>query len=267
MDMIGTLPSDDNKFLCVIGARQHSTYGKDACEKLIGGLKGYPIVIVSGLAIGIDSISHETALSVGLKTIAFPGSGLSGAALYPSSRRALAREIIKAGGTLLSPFPTHQLGTGWTFPIRNRLMAGTSHATLIIEAKRRSGTLITADYAAEFGRDILTVPGSIFAELSYGPHMLIRRGATPVSSSHDILESLGFKVTRADGMQQALPNFAEVSLTDDEKKIVNHLRLESQNSSDLIEKTSFLPPRFNSIISELELRGIVAERDGLYRLT
>ncbi|MBU6427283.1 DNA-processing protein DprA [Patescibacteria group bacterium] len=265
--MSGQLPSDDNKFLCVIGSRAHSKYGEEACERLISGLKGYPVVIVSGLAIGIDSLAHKAALSAGLATMSFPGSGLSDKVLYPPSRRSLAKRIVDSGGALLSPFNIDQEGTQWTFPVRNRLMAGASHATLIIEAKHHSGTLITADYAAEFGRDILAIPGSIFSDLSYGPHMLIRRGATPISSSSDILEALGFKIFRADGMQQALPNFAEVSFSEEERTIVDCLRSENLTSTDLIERIGLPSSKFNSIISELELRGLVSQIGGRYRLS
>lgn len=266
MDLAGTLPSDDNKFLCVIGSRLNSNYGEDACQKIIRGLEGYPIVIVSGLAIGIDSLAHYTALEVGLRVIAFPGSGLSDEVLYPRSRRDLARRILDSGNALLSPFESNQRGDIWTFPVRNRLMAGMSHATLIIEAARGSGTLITADYAAEFARDILAVPGSIFADLSYGPHMLIRRGATPITCANDVLEALGFIVNRKDGMTDALPNFAEMSLSDDQRMIVENLKREPLSSSSLIEKTLFSSSQFNATMSELELRGIIKESEGQYFL-
>ena len=266
MDLAGKLPSDDNKFLCVVGSRNHSEYGKDVCLKLISGLRGYPIVIVSGLAIGIDSLAHEAALSAGLTTIAFPGSGLSRETLYPSSRRELAMRILESGGALLSPFSSNQIATVWTFPTRNRLMAGSSHATLIIEAGRKSGTLITADYAAELHRDVLTVPGSIFSELSYGPHMLIRRGATPIASSADILQAFGFRVVRNDGMNQALPNFAEMALTPEQRTIVECLKIESLSSTDIIGKTGYSSTKFNTIISELELLGTIAESNGKYKI-
>lgn len=267
MSMAGVLPPNDCKYLCVIGARKNSNYGNETCRKLISGLAGYPIVIVSGLAIGIDSIAHDVAIKTGLKTIAFPGSGLSAEALYPSSRRTLAMEIINSGGTLISPFRDDQLGANWTFPTRNRLMAGASHATLIIEAKKKSGTLITADYATEFGRDVLAVPGSIFCDLSYGPHMLIRRGATPVTSSEDILEALGFKVARGDEAQNPLPNFAEMSLSPEEKNIIDYLRLEPLPPSELVEKLSVSPAKLSTVISGLELRGIVSEQDGIFKLS
>jgi len=191
MDIVGSLPTDDHSFLCVIGSRNHSPYGEEACRQLIGGLKGYPVVIVSGLAIGIDSIAHEAALDTGIKTVAFPGSGLARGVLYPHSKRKLADRIVTSGGALISPFEFDQPSMNWTFPARNRLMAGMSHATLVIEARQGSGTLLTAEYATDFNRDILAVPGSIFSELSYGPHMLIERGAVPITTSLDILKALG----------------------------------------------------------------------------
>ena len=150
MEYIGTLPSEANKFLCVVGSRHHSQYGRDACEKLIKGLEGQPIVIVSGLANGIDSIAHESALRSGLITIAFPGTGLSENILGQARNYNLGRRIVDAGGAILSPFKRDQNGTDWTYPVRNRIMAGISHATLIIEADIDSGTLITASAAAKF---------------------------------------------------------------------------------------------------------------------
>jgi len=123
---------------------------------------------------------------------------LSWPVLYPQEHIGLAERIILSGGTLLSPFERYQEGAPWTFPTRNRLMAGISHATLIIEGREKSGTLITAGNAVEFGRDVMVVPGSIFSELSVGPHKLFKDGAIPVSCSNDILEVLGFDVYDSD---------------------------------------------------------------------
>ena len=175
LECAGALPPGDSyKYLCVVGARNFSEYGRDVCKSLISGLRNYPIVIVSGLALGIDSIAHETALQVGLKTIAFPGSGLAKEVIYPKSHLRLAERIVKSGNTLLSSFDHNQIGMNWTFPVRNQLMAALSHATLIIEGKKGSGTLLTAKYANDLGRDVLIVPGSIFSDLSYGPHLLYK---------------------------------------------------------------------------------------------
>jgi DNA processing protein len=274
MDIIGSLPSPEHKYLCVVGARKFSDYGKDACTKLIAGLNKYPIVIVSGLAFGIDSIAHEAALEAGMKTVAFPGSGLKPENIYPRAHLGLAERIIENGGALLSPFKPDQVWTSWTFPFRNRLMAGISHATLIIEARAHSGTLLTADYAMEFGRDVMTVPGSIFSDLSYGPHMLIKRGAIPITSSEDILEALGFDLPKGNLITDKKSDVSfpqnqsllDLSLSPHEKMIVDHLRHKPLSSSDLIEKIAIPSSMFNIIISELELRGVVLQSEGIYQI-
>jgi DNA processing protein len=265
MDIAGTLPSDDHKFLCVIGARRYSTYGKEVCEKLISGLAGYPIVIVSGLAVGIDSFAHEAALAAKLKTISFPGSGLEERSLYPSNRRKLAHNIVAAGGALISPFKKEQIGTKWTFPVRNQLMAGISDATLIIESRKKSGTVITAEAAGNFNRTLLAVPGSIFSELSEGPHMLLRDGAIAVRSSLDILEALDLTPHTA-AIQQSLLNLDALSLSSEEKLIIECLRGELLSSTDIIEKTHLNSTAFNIATSELELRGLIVQSGSRYRL-
>ncbi|HJL55739.1 MAG TPA: DNA-processing protein DprA, partial [Candidatus Paceibacterota bacterium] len=214
----GKLPEDDMKFLCVVGSRKYSPYGKEACKTLIEGLRGYDVVIVSGLALGIDGIAHEAALDAGLTTIAVPGSGLGDDVLYPSTHKNLAKRILDAGGALISEFEENFRATSYSFPQRNRIMAGMSHATLIIEAEEKSGTLITSKFATEYNRDVLTVPASIFSDNSYGPHMLLRLGATPVTSSEDILEAFGLK---ADVGQQKLKL---EDLSSDEKKVVEILK-------------------------------------------
>jgi DNA processing protein len=181
----------ETQFLCIVGARRHSSYGREACEKLVAGLAGYNICIVSGLALGIDAIAHESALAAGLPTIAFPGSGLDHSVMYPPRNQRLADRIVAAGGALLSEFDMDTVAAPWSFPKRNRLMAGISHATLVIEAKRPSGTLITSSFAGDFNRDVFAVPGDIFSPLSEGPHMLIARGAAIITSSRDILHEFG----------------------------------------------------------------------------
>ena len=260
----GTLPDNTHVYICIVGSRKNSLYARDVCEHIIKGLVGYPVVIVSGLAFGVDSIAHEMALKYKIKTIAFPGSGLSLGVLYPGAHRSLAKRIIDNGGALISPFPMEQIGTHWTFPFRNRLMAGISHATLIIEARKGSGTLLTAEYATQFNRDILAVPGSIFSELSYGPHMLINNGATPVTGTKDILRVLGFTV-QSEAPQQSLL-LIDNSLSPLEKNIVETLRRGPLSGSDLIEKTKLTSSVFNMIISELELRSIVIQNQGTYSI-
>jgi DNA processing protein len=159
-------------------------------KTLIHGLQGTPIGIVSGLAKGIDGLAHEAALDTGLYTVAVPGSGLDRSVLYPAQHRGLADRILNNGGALVSELSAHTRAAKWTFPKRNRLMAGISTATLLIEADQRSGTLITARLAADYNRDVLAVPGSIFAAQSTGTNQYISHGATPITSAADLLTQL-----------------------------------------------------------------------------
>lgn len=186
----GNMPSDMH-WLCVVGPRQHSAYGARACTSLIEGLAGYPIGIISGLALGIDALAHSLALEHGLTTIAVPGSGLDDSSIYPRAHLDLAHRITESGGCLLSEYPPGTRAAPWTFPRRNRIMAGIADAALIIEGGEKSGTLITARLALEYDRDVLVVPGEIFSPLSVGPLGLLQYGATPIVCAEDILHALG----------------------------------------------------------------------------
>src|SRR3989338_8439854 len=187
----GEVPNYENKFLCVVGSRKYTPYGKDIVSTLISGLEGFPITIVSGLALGIDAIAHRAAIKNKLGVIAVPGSGLDPKAMHPKTNIQLAEEIINEGGTLISEFEPDFKATLWSFPLRNRIMAGMSHAVLVVEAETKSGTLITAKLATGYNREVFAVPGSIFSPTSDGPHLLIKLGATPIRNSEDILEALG----------------------------------------------------------------------------
>lgn len=182
--------SPDLKFLCVVGSRRYSAYGEQVCQDLIKGLAGHPVVIVSGLAYGIDSIAHKCALDAKLPTIAIPGSGLDDSVIYPQPHLGLAHQILEKGGCLLSEYPQYMHTQRWVFPRRNRIMVGLSDAVLIIEGEQKSGTMISARLGTEYNRDVLSVPGSIYSSHSDGPNSLLRLGATPVTSSEDILEAL-----------------------------------------------------------------------------
>lgn len=300
LDIAGApIPSDDHKFLCVVGSRQYTKYGEDVCRYLIRGLRGYPVVIVSGLAIGIDSIAHEQALECGLHTISIPGSGLDESSIYPASHFNLAQRIIDSGNTLLSPFEPTQHSTLWTFPARNRVMAGISHATLVIEGRVGSGTLITAKHAVEFNRDVMIVPGSIFSETSYGPHTLHIDGAIPVSTPREILVNLGLEEPQKPPTStkkkrpwynsqpdkpviaedpDVLPNITtsynsdtdhapeRLDLLPEEQLIMNLLRDSSQTNSELVEKSHLSPIKLSIILSQLELKELIENNDGMIRI-
>jgi DNA processing protein len=250
----GNLPYAKTKVLAVVGSRQYSPYGKEVCEKLIAGLRGHPIAIVSGLALGIDSIAHRAALSSGLLTIAIPGSGLDDAVLYPASHRNLAKQILDEGGALLSEFEPEERAAPYMFPQRNRIMAGMSDAVLVIEAQEKSGTLITSRLAIDYNRTVLTVPGSIYAKGSYGPHMLLRLGATPVVKSGDILEALGLEAERE-------VNITPEYLSENEKGVLALLD-EPRTKDELVTLLALPIHEANVVLSTLEIKGLIEERLG-----
>lgn len=254
----GSLPPENYKRLCVVGSRKHTQYGKEVCESLISGLSGLPISIISGLALGIDSISHRTALKNDMHTIAVPGSGLSSGVLYPRSHLQLAEEIVESGGALVSEFPDDFKPTQWSFPQRNRIMAGMSHAVLVIEAEEKSGTLITSRLATEYNRDVLTVPGSIFSPQSSGPHMLIKLGATPITKPEEIMLALGFKI-------EEKVKKTYIPETKEEQTILD--LLVTPRERDDITRESGLPPHIvSSVLAVLEIKGVVTESMGEIRL-
>ncbi|MCX6753750.1 MAG: DNA-processing protein DprA [Candidatus Nomurabacteria bacterium] len=256
----GKLPSEDVVYLAVVGSRKYTSYGRDICEKLIHGLKGYPIVIVSGLAIGIDTIAHKAALEAGLTTISFPGSGLDNSVLHPRNNVKLAQEIIDKGGCLISEMDPSWKATLYSFPQRNRLMAGISKAVLIIEAEEKSGTLITARMALDYNRDVLAVPGSAFSSNSNGTNWLIKQGATPVTNSGEVLEALGFEVTKEKRSDKE--KYADCGK--DEMKIIELLR-EPMERNDLIRELGMNIGPANALLSIMEIKELIKEEMGEIR--
>jgi len=256
----GKLPDPDMIFLTVVGSRRYTSYGKEICQKIIKGLAGYPIVIVSGLAIGIDSIAHRSALDTGLTTISFPGSGLDNSVIHPRSNIHLANEIVKSGGCLISEQIPSFIATLYSFPQRNRLMAGISKAVLIIEAEEKSGTLITARMALDYNRDVLAVPGSAFSSNSNGTNWLIKQGAIPVTNSNDVLEALGFEIERP--IQTDAEKYADCSK--EELIIINLLR-EPMSRDELIRISKMEISQANALLSIMEIKELIKEQLGEIR--
>ena len=247
------LTQTDIKYLCVVGSRKYTQYGKQVCETLIAGLRDAPICIVSGLALGMDAIAHRAALAADLLTVAVPGSGLNPNVLYPQTNVNLSREIVDAGGVLISEFKPDFKATPWSFPKRNRIMAGMSHATLVIEAGEKSGTLITSRLATEYNRDVMTVPGSIFSANSKGPNMLLSLGATPVTTSADILDALD--ISRGDTLTD------NTHLSDIEQKLLNLLN-EPLPKDELIRQLNIPTHEAQILLSSMELKGIITDQLG-----
>lgn len=246
---------EDTIFLAVVGSRALTSYGKQVCRMLIEGLRGYPIVIVSGLALGIDREAHLAAIENGLRTIAFPGSGLHEKALYPAQHRGLAEEILAHGGALFSEYEPHEKAAPWTFPKRNRLMAGVSTMVLIIEAQEKSGTLITARLATDYNKRVGAVPGSITSALSKGSNWLLRLGAVPITESADILSELGLTE------QAPRASLSSLILTPEEERLLDALT-EPKTREVLMTELSLDASAANVLLSVLEIKGLIRESMG-----
>lgn len=253
----GALPSSKLKLLAVVGSRKYSTYGSQVVDHLLTGLQGTPVGIVSGLALGIDSLAHEAALKNQLYTLAVPGSGLGDDVIYPTRHKALAYRILAAGGGLLSEFSPTFKATKWSFTKRNRIMAGICHATLMIEATEQSGTLITARMTTDYNRELLVVPGNIFSSNTAGTHQFLKLGATPVTTATDILTALNIDPITTP------PLFDSSSLSSDEQRLWDILT-EPMDKDTLIRTSNLSPITANIVLMQLEIKGLVAAKLGQY---
>lgn len=256
----GTLPPESHVWLAVVGSRACTPYGRQALRHLIEGLRGYPVAIVSGLAYGIDTEAHRAALDAGLPTVGVPGSGLDWSVLYPRANAGLAREIVEKGGALLSEESPDARTMDYMFPKRNRIMAGLSRATLMVEAKEKSGSLITAKLCVEYNRELLVVPGSIFSAESKGTHQFLRLGATAVTTPEDILQAIGIAPREGGGLS---------SLRDDlsvEEKRVFEILASPLSRDQLIDALELPVTDANVLLSTMEIKGLIVEELGVVRI-
>jgi DNA processing protein len=252
----GEMPPSDFKMLCVVGSRACTPYGRRMTQTIIAGLSRYPVAIVSGLALGIDGEALKAALDVGLPAVAILPSSCDDSSIYPRTNRPLAQRILARGGCLISEDKGPHKAALYDFPKRDRLMAGMSMATLIVEAGEKSGTLITARLALDYNREVLGVPHEIGRESGEGVNRLIREGATLVRNADDILQSLGLKLL--DNPQQApLPT----DLTDIEVRVLEALT-GALVRDELIEASELSAQEANVALSSLLIRGLIAERLG-----
>jgi DNA processing protein len=239
-----------------VGSRNYSNYGKQVVEYLIRGLRGHNIAIISGLALGIDALAHTAAIESGLYTLAIPGSGINDAVLYPQTNRRLAYQILEQGGGILSEFEPSFTATKWSFPKRNRIMAGMSHATLMIEASEKSGTLITARLTADYNRELLVVPGNIFGENSKGPHQFLKLGATPITTPDDILAV--FNIEQAPAQEAKHTEYSP-----DEMAVLEKLK-EPIDRDSLIRALGLDTSEANTLLMDMELKGRIHESNGIF---
>ena len=249
----GNLESTGDEFaISAVGTRKYSSYGKQITEKIIGELASQEITIVSGLALGIDALVHETTLTHGGRTIAVLGSGLFRENIYPSKNRYLADRICGNNGLLVSEYPPETLPLKGHFPQRNRIIAGLSVATLVLEAPERSGALITAKHALEFNRDVLAVPGNINSINASGTNNLIKLGAKLITSAADVLEVLDLSQ-----IKDFVSNRKIVADSKEEEILLEFLSNEPIHINELIKSSSLDTAMVNSTLVLMEMRGKV----------
>lgn len=239
--------------VAIVGARACSSYGRSVARGLARELAAAGLVVVSGMARGIDGEAHRGALEAGGPTVAVLGCGIDRD--YPASHAELARRICERG-LVVSEYEPGVEPAPWRFPARNRIIAGLSRATVVVEARERSGALITADFALEEGREVLAVPGEITSALSAGTNELLRLGATPVTCAGDVLELLGLEAPAAP---------PPARLGEAAESLLERLR-EGALTGDEIVRTAVIGPAAASVaLVELELAGAIALEDGVYR--
>lgn len=252
----GKLQTDEFP-LAVVGTRKISAYGRQVCEQLVSDLTRSGFAIVSGLALGIDACAHLTCVKNNGRTLAVLGSGLDKQNIYPSHNRYLADQIIANGGCLFSEYPPGTIAFKQNFPHRNRIIAGLSLGSLIVEAAASSGSLITAKYALEFNREIFAVPGSIYSPTSAGCNDLIKQGAKAVIVAEDILDEFNLdkpeKLTKA---REKLP------LSEGEKKLLDILTHEPRHFNTLVNSSGQKTEDIASALSLLEIKGLAENIGG-----
>jgi len=260
----GNADLNSSKIVAIVGTRNNNEYGKSVCEKLVEDLAEQNILIVSGLAFGIDSIAHKSALKNNLKTVAVLGHGLD--RIYPTQNKSLAKQMIEQGG-LLTDFRSKTNPDKQNFPKRNRIVAGISDAIIIIETGIKCGSLITAELGNGYNKDVFAIPGRTNDTKSEGCNYLIKNNkACLITSADDLLENMSWKEQKKPSAKKQRELFIE--LTDDEKIIVNILQQQEQiHIDELYIKSGLSSSAVASALLTLEMQGVVNSLPGkIYRM-
>lgn len=255
----GNADLNSSKIVAIVGTRNNNEYGKSVCEKLVEDLAEQNILIVSGLAFGIDSIAHKSALKNNLKTVAVLGHGLD--RIYPTQNKSLAKQMIEQGG-LLTDFRSKTNPDKQNFPKRNRIVAGISDAIIIIETGIKGGSLITAELGNGYNKDVFAIPGRTNDTKSEGCNYLIKNNkACLITSADDLLENMSWKEQKKPSAKKQRELFIE--LTDDEKIIVNILQQQEQiHIDELYIKSGLSSSAVASALLTLEMQGVVSSLPG-----
>jgi DNA processing protein len=250
----GDLELNQKKCFAVVGTRLCSDYGKEIALSFSMSLSEAGLTIVSGMALGIDTWAHNGTIEANGRAVAVLGTGLDERSIYPQENLKLAKQILEKGGCLISEYSSGTPGSKFTFPKRNRIIAGISLGVLVVEAKIKSGALITADYAKKYGRKIFAVPGNILSQNSKGCHFLVKRGAKLAESANDILDEFNIKPSSRQN--------ATLSVSEVERAIQQALQMGSQTIDKIIELTNLPAPQVSSAISLMELDSKVKNLGG-----
>jgi DNA processing protein len=242
----------DRPSVAIVGARACSAYGSHVARSLGRELAAAGLVVVSGMARGVDGEAHRGALEAGGSTVAVLGCGVDRD--YPAAHRELARRI-SAGGLVVSEYPPGVEPAPWRFPARNRIVAGLTQATVVVEARERSGALITADLALEEGREVFAVPGEITSALSAGVNGLLRLGATAATSAADVLESFG--------LVPAVPPTPDLSPA--ARRVIERLHDAPASADELVRSLDLDAGAIGAALAELELHELLTESSGIFR--
>lgn len=248
----GNIKNLHEEAIAVVGTRRMTNYGKLVTPQIVSQLVNEGILIVSGLALGIDALAHLTCVRNQKPTVAVLGSGLDKQNIYPSINRSLANEILENNGLVISEFPVGMMPLKHNFPARNRIISGLARGTLVIEAGESSGALITAKFALDQNREVFAIPGQIGHPLSVGTNSLIKRGAKLVMSADDIFEELNLKQLKLfKNNQQLIPDTAE------EGAILKHLQTEPLHINEIVRLSDLTTPEVNAALMMLEMKGLV----------
>lgn len=250
---MGELPSERQPTVAIMGTRKPTAYGNEVTHQLAFDLAKRGVVIVSGLALGVDGLAHRAALEAGGTTVAVLANGLPG--IYPATHRTLAKQILESGGALISEYEPETNARGYQFLERNRIVSGLSDAIIITEAAARSGTLNTAAHALEQGREVFVVPGNITSPLSGGCNALLKQGATPVTCAQDILEVIAPGFLKA---QTSLP----LGTTPLETTIIQLIQTGTRDGDELQRQSGSDAATFSQALTMLEITGTIRTLGG-----
>ncbi len=248
----GILFREEVPSVAIVGSRRETRYGRNQAFNIAQELARQGVCIVSGLARGIDTAAHQGALAAGGRTIAVLGSGLN--RMYPAENLKLAEEIISAGGAVITELPPNTEPLAYHFPIRNRIVSGLAHATVLVEAREKSGTLITLNHALEQGREVFALPGEVDSPGSVIPNRMIREGARLCTCAGDILEDMGWIAYPCKEEQLGFPS---MKLNAEQTLIYEALQDDSKSFEELIAITKLDTAQLNTQITFLELDGII----------